>query len=606
MVSPREGGHLAKTKNRETSQVRSEEDIRPERVPERVPNPLTVWPIYLSSLFLWFSHPPFNLGWLAWIAPVGYLWFAEQSLTTARFGAREWLHGWLAGCLFWLPILQGIRLAFWPLYAGWLALALYLAIYTPLFLYGLRNLRRRGLPLLLAAPLLWVGLEYIRSYMLTGYSASMLSHTQVHLTPMIQIADMLGAYGISGLVMSVAVAAYSLWVYGLAVLRKAEHRPALRTLLAVVAVLALVSGNFTYGQWRLSQVQEVNKEPAFRALLLQENTPSMFDATTSQDREDAWNSYLALAVAEIEEHGAVDLIVWPESTFTSNLPWYDPTIPAKLPPELRAAKIDLEMLKQGIRQSNLEFINKCRKVLNRVGNQLASQGKPVQLPFLLVGCDVLGVREDEQVHYNSGLWIDPSGSVVGQYSKMHLVVFGEFMPWGFEWLGDSFDFWGAKAGDEPKCFEVGDARLAPNICFETMMPRVVQSQVAELTRAGRAPDVLVNLTNDSWFRGSSMLDHHLACTILCAVENRRPVLVAANTGISAEINGSGELLQEIDRSQAGGILASPQRDGRWGLVQAFGYPLGWLGAILVLLSGWPVKNPTQSTNEERTTDVASD
>jgi apolipoprotein N-acyltransferase len=129
-----------------------------------------------------------------------------------------------------------------------------------------------------------------------------------------------------------------------------------------------------------------------------------------------------------------------------------------------------------------------------------------------------------------------------------------------------------------------------------MLPRVIRSQVAALASEGNAPDVLVNVTNDSWFRGSSMLDHHLACSILCAVENRRPLLVAANTGISAEIDGSGRVVQFLERGAVGGLLARPFADARWGLVQAIGYPLGWSCAgicLIALLPGIWRKTPGQ-------------
>ncbi|MEZ6080013.1 MAG: hypothetical protein R3C56_31355 [Pirellulaceae bacterium] len=72
----------------------------------------------------------------------------------------------------------------------------------------------------------------------------------------------------------------------------------------------------------------------------------------------------------------------------------------------------------------------------------------------------------------------------------------------------------ADAGREVKSFSVGKVRVAPNICFESMMPRVINSQCT-LVAQGQSPDVLINITNDSWFRGSTMLDHHLASSQLC-------------------------------------------------------------------------------------------
>ncbi len=165
-------------------------------------------------------------------------------------------------------------------------------------------------------------------------------------------------------------------------------------------------------------------------------------------------------------------------------------------------------------------------------------------------------------------------------------MFGEYIPLGpmLKWLGDMFGLSGATPGDEAKCFEVNGARLAPNICFESVMSRFVSGQVRALAKRGQSPDVLVNLTNDAWFRGSSILDHHLSCSILCAVENRRPMLVAANSGISAEIDGSGRVLQKTDRFAVAGIWARPLADGRSGLVQSAGYPLGWFCVFSIIVA----------------------
>ena len=84
-------------------------------------------------------------------------------------------------------------------------------------------------------------------------------------------------------------------------------------------------------------------------------------------------------------------------------------------------------------------------------------------------------------------------------------------------------------------------RIAPNICYETVLSHVIRGQVNALTAEGREPDVLINLTNDGWFWGSSELDMHLACGVFRAVECRKPLLIAANTGFSAWIDGDGRI-----------------------------------------------------------------
>jgi apolipoprotein N-acyltransferase len=171
---------------------------------------------------------------------------------------------------------------------------------------------------------------------------------------------------------------------------------------------------------------------------------------------------------------------------------------------------------------------------------------------------------------------------------MHLVIFGEYVPLGkwFPWLYGFFPVPpGLGAGDSPRAFEVGGMRFSPNICFEALVPHLIRGQVATLSAEGTPPDVLVNVTNDGWFHGSSCLDQHLACNVFRAVENRRPVLVAANEGISAHIDGRGNLVATLPRLKPRVIVADVQGDGRWGLYQQTGDLPAWCMAAFALVAG---------------------
>ena len=111
-------------------------------------------------------------------------------------------------------------------------------------------------------------------------------------------------------------------------------------------------------------------------------------------------------------------------------------------------------------------------------------------------------------------------------------------------------------------------RFAPNVCYETALARVIRRQVAELRDRDREPDVLVNVTNDSWFRGSSELDLHLICGVFRAVECRKPLVIAANTGFSAHIDAVGRIVQQGPRGDAGVLIA----DVEAALAEAAGIP----------------------------------
>jgi apolipoprotein N-acyltransferase len=118
-----------------------------------------------------------------------------------------------------------------------------------------------------------------------------------------------------------------------------------------------------------------------------------------------------------------------------------------------------------------------------------------------------------------------------------------------------------------------------------MIPTATQQQVRTLIAAGSDPDVLINISNDSWFHGTSILDHHLNCGVLTAVENRRPMLVAANTGLSAWIDASGRKVKVSERGKPGSILAEPVAARRWGLWQTVGdWPARACGAFCIGLA----------------------
>jgi apolipoprotein N-acyltransferase len=138
--------------------------------------------------------------------------------------------------------------------------------------------------------------------------------------------------------------------------------------------------------------------------------------------------------------------------------------------------------------------------------------------------------------YNAAFLIAPDGTIAGEYHKQHLVPFGEYVPFGrflsrwIPYLGQLGTF---AAGDGPVVFTAGDVKIAPNICYEAIF--------ADLVRAGvkAGASLIVNVTNDGWFLDTGAPEQHYAANILRAVENRTPVVRAANTGISAVIDAHG-------------------------------------------------------------------
>lgn len=535
-------------------------------------------PSLVSSILLWAAFSPLALGWLGWVAPIGWLLVIEQPNPLKRSG---YCFLWLSGCLFWLLTLQGIRLAYAPLTIGWIALSLYLAIYLPLFVLVSRIfVFHWRWPLVIAAPTAWVGFELVRGYVITGFSANLLAHTQAHYLLVIQIADHFGSYGVSLVIMMVAVAAvqiYQRWNHSS--LRTAIWQPAL-----AIAVLLAVLG---YGTYRVRETEHLSnvRPPLLRVALIQENAPSVFDSDSERTRL-AWLSYLDATSEAGRRFKDLDLVIWPESTFTGIEPWIiDETQPQQLPAEVLNEGWTREKFSEMIYERTQAFFQKAARVrFVASGEESSSPGALAHKPgpSLLVGCDSAIITTNEIKRFNSALLIGSRDQVIQRYDKIHLVMFGEYIPLGsaLAFLGRAFGFAGASAGSQPRCFEVDGVCLVPSICFESVLPHFLSWQLRVLKKQSKSPDILVNITNDSWFRGSSILDHHLACSIFASVEQRRPMLVAANGGISAWIDGAGRVQESSPRLTRHLILATPYRDNRWGLFQWISDCPAWLAACL--------------------------
>jgi apolipoprotein N-acyltransferase len=256
------------------------------------------------------------------------------------------------------------------------------------------------------------------------------------------------------------------------------------------------------------------------------------------------NKLIELSERAVFARGDLDLLIWPETTWGGPIPMHD----ADLPAPVGSSKSATDAFRSLVRKRAKEELNKIQGLATRL-----------QTP-LLIGANVLYAEAgaespDDFKNHNSALFIDTpggKGKFIGRYDKMHPVIFGEYVPFGdyFPWVYDILPInGGLDEGDGPQAFEVGGVRLSPSICYETMAPHKTRDQIAELRDSGREPDVIVNLTNDGWFWGSAELDLHLICGVFRAVENRKPLLVAANTGFSAYVDSSGRIIQQGPRHE---------------------------------------------------------
>lgn len=473
-----------------------------------------------TVILLCMSYPETDLPLLAWVALIPWL------LLIGSGGPRIALLSWLIGISFFTIKLSWLG---YVTYIGWLLLSAYLSLFFLLFgiscSYLYRNL---GLPLALLAPFLWVSLEYLRGFLLTGFPWFYLGHTQYSYLPIIQIADITGAYGVS----FVIVAANACFTQGLLRWRigKGGH-----FLFAIAFIFLLFP--LSYGVFRLA-VLSYQEGP--RLCMIQGNI--LQDLKMDPDPEQRKrNLQKYIDLSRKLGSGTVDMVVWPETAAQGLL---------NLDPRL------------------------CRETDRLAQTSISELAKELQAYLLVGGIAIeLGKRDNfkghdspqdggllESTFYNSAFLYSPDGELLDRYDKLHLVPFGEYTP-----LRNVFPFLrymvpyeiDLSPGSRWELLEFKgrnqeNFRFATLICYEDTVPTLARYF------AGHGADFLLNITNDGWFHDSPELDQHLAIMVFRAVENRIGMARAANTGISAFVAPSGDIYslvrQDGKRREVEGVL----------------------------------------------------
>ncbi len=354
---------------------------------------------------------------------------------------------------------------------------------------------------LVAAPFLWVAVELART-LVTGFPWNLLGTAQVDNISLSRITTWTGVYGISFEIMLVNVAVAS------AFLVPKKKRSTL-LIASLVAAAVLQAG-------RLVDAPAVPADRA--ALLVQENIS--VDATWTRDNFQRTLRELAdLSVKAVASNpaspkaGAVGLIVWPESPapFVTNDPLFrDP-------------------VSQMARDAHSWGVTGAIGITPAAhSGKLASQA------------------------FNSAALISPTGEWSARYDKIHLVPFGEYLP--FPRLlafagGLSKEVGEFQTGSSRVPLNAGDLRLGVFICYESVFP----GEVREFAKQGA--QVLVNLSNDGWYGDSGAYAQHLNQTRMRAIENDRWTLSATDTGVTASIDPFGRIVAQLPRKERAALVA---------------------------------------------------
>lgn len=507
----------------------------------------------LSSFLLWACFTPLNASSLAWVAliPLFLLVRIKQ--------ATRWMYTaiYFTALVGQLATLQWMRLGDPTMCFAWIALALYLALFSVLFVGVCRvSVQKWGVPLVVAGPLAWVGIEYLRAHLLTGFAWYFLGHSQYRWLELIQICDLVGAYGVS-FVIAMSSASLALLIPHAWLIRfRLAHSMTEPIVVAswtwpqLVQVLAsgvVFGSTLMYGYVRRSQAAFT---PGPRVALIQGNFPASLRVRPPSE-EDVFLKHLQLMAQTVKEQP--DLIVWPEGMFPYPL----------LQASLSCTDEQLQ---------NLTPYIKPEQWRSDVVRQTLMTESLRTNAALIVGINSFVAEPNRLYQYNSAAFIQPGMGLTERYDKLHRVPFGEYIPlrdW-LPWLAKLMPYRGSEGLDQGRkgvVFQYGKWRMAPVICFEDTVPHLVRSLVAVESdnAAEKRVDLLVNLSNDGWFHGSSELEQHLITAAFRAVECRLPLVRAVNTGISAIIDGDGAILNPevfIDGDARKNAPAAPRTSAR--------------------------------------------
>ncbi len=460
---------------------------------------------------------PLDQGWLCWIALtplIAAVWFSGEN--SRRRWLRNLLLGYLAGIVFFtgvfswlgtlgvlyqslflhdlsflLSIYLGLHFAFWSWFIG--------LIRPKTFTASWRNL----LVALLAAAA-WATHEWVRGWLFGGFGWNGLGVALHQSWPLIQISEFTGVVGVSFALAFVNIIAVTTPLRLFAEARTHRTRPHFDLTLTMIGMIGL----FAFG---LHRAQNPEPTKPLRVAAVQASVPQL-EKFDSQFVREIFEKFTRLSEIALRANPAPDLLVWPESSMPDPVP-----------------------------DENSESYGFVRNLAASTKTDL-----------------MLGTLDAEDGHdYNAAMLIGASGRWVQIYRKIHLVPFGEYIP-----LRHSFPLFAAIASTwVPGDFTPGtsynvfnltntedlsggsvmmdqhDFRVAPLICFE--------DTVGDLARrfVSNGANLFVDVTNDGWFLRSSESRQHVANAIFRCVENRRPMVRAANTGVTCFINQFGHITQ---------------------------------------------------------------
>ena len=372
--------------------------------------------------------------------------------------------------------------------AGMLLLCAYLALYPALAaLATSQAVARAGWSGLFLLPAAWTGMEFLRGVLFGGFPWVPLGNSQITVIPVAQLASVLGVYGVTLLValVNTAIAA--------ALMSAGRQR-----MIAIATAALAVVGVGVWGAWRVADAALTREGTPLRVGLIQANI-AQEEKWDPRHARRIFTTYLAMTRHAVRR--GAEFVLWPES----------------------ATPFTFEGDPEGQRQ-------------------LRELAREVRVPILF-GSDQT-VPGPPPRHYNAAFLLDPAGETSAVYRKMHLVPFGEYVPFA-SWLSAFPPLVQTLAGFEP--FSPGEAvvmlpvrgrHASTAICYEVVYPGLIRDAVLQ------GSELLTTITNDGWYGDSSAPFQHWDMAAMRAIEQGRYLARAANTGISGVVDPYGQVVRK--------------------------------------------------------------
>ena len=488
----------------------------------------------LSGVLFALAFPNCGIGWLIFIAPIPLFVVLAQ----AKNSREAFLFGWLSQFAAWLMMVPWVvrvmsHYGGLPYITGvlvFIALCMVLGLYGGVF--GLVVFRIRAgdqFRRWLLIPLAWAAIEYARTYLLTGFPWNLIAAAIVDYTPLVQFDRVAGPYALGVL----------MWIPAATIAWLIATRPrGIRVTIAVASVAIVCFVWWATGLVAEKLIARTQLGPTYTAALLQPNI----------SQEMRWNSTSLLEIfrrmtdmtATATRSGA-QVVIWPEST---------------VPISYATTDFYREAIESASRQSKVDVI------LGSVAEDQENSATVWNAAFLVSG-----------------------GKTIGHYDKIRLVPFGEYVPLR------KMLFFARKLVHEVGNFEfgtkdtplVGRLHYGPAICYEIVFPMIARTQVIH------GADVLVTITNDAWYDGTSAPRQHLNQARLRAVETDRYLLRAATTGISAFVDPAGRVIEEIPMNRQGIIYARFQPRHSTTLYVKLGDWFAWVACAITVFAILPLR-----------------